>query len=659
MRTKAKRLSTSIALILFVCMFATFSYPRPASASYASICGGFTRFGRAGCHGYFTNTNFYTTFVVGQNVLNCQLSARGCINVNGGTESPNNALPSSINTATLFENEIGYYLNTGYSYNHAGAAFIIDAMLGRPGSSFGNVTAGINYAVANFNNWKTNYVDYYASKGWITWNQTVTLPAGEINSMHNCSINYNCSQSDIASHDGKDLTFFRNPGSEFSHLIVFHNPGGSTFEIRRECANLVGSLTALTKKPAIVLHPACGGVNVDPGMPDPKTVYTISNATIDYNSSAEVTEAKTEGAKFFIDVTGPSVNYNNGNVATSTTGGGKDLTGANVTPGASNDTGQYTVKYGISGTSKPITCTSQFVIADQPYITTTGGDVSSGAGMNNGGVDCATPYDPNGGLVGWNKGASGGYAGAGTKYAALALNHLQDFATAQGSGLSPTGLAFANTVDGGINVGNGLFGGQFGGLSCAPDYFANATGVQFGNVTLGGKAVANGTHATVYVKGNVYITGNITYSGNYANIGEIPSYSVIVEGNIYIDPGVSQLDGLYVAEPNVVGGVAKDGVIYTCAATPWRTASTAPTDAQTYLTSSLYNTCKGNSLAVNGSFVARQVWLLRTKGTLSGAPAESFNFDPELWLTTPPATSTGGSTVGTKYDAITSLPPVL
>src|SRR6185437_4299613 len=165
----------------------------------------------------------------------------------------------------------------------------------------------------------------------------------------------------------------------------------------------------------------------------------------------------------------------------------------------------------------------------------------------------------------------GNYAGAGTQYAAYALNHLQDYASAQtgagGTSADPTMLAFANDGGGGVNVGSGLFGGQFGGGSnCIRDFFANATNVQNGNITIGAQSIANSTSKAVYVKGNVYINGNITFSGSYANVGEIPSYNVIVEGNIYIAPNVTQLDGLYVAEPTNAGA---GGIIYTCAPSPF------------------------------------------------------------------------------------------
>lgn len=642
---KTKRLLATLGLSTFSLMFMGLSFfPHYVSASQAYLCGGFSRLNRAGCHGYFTGTDFYGTYgIQGQNIIDCTKGPSTCVN----GEAINNAIPSNIDTAAEFDNWVkGYLFNTsgtGYNYNKAGAAFIVDAMLGRWGTDYGSTAAGISYAQANYNTWKQR-VDYYAAAGWITWNWATTLPAGTINSLHACwpSVS-NCTVSNISTYDSKDFAFFRNPDPEGSHVLQFHNPNGTTFEIRRECGNLLGSISPLSTPS---LTGTCSGMTIDPGKPDPHTPYTVT-AAVSYSSSANASLANTLN-NMYINVNGPSVAYSNSNVGT--TQSGATLRGT-VSLGATNNTGTYTVSYGMAGGIGAVSCSGSFTVADQPYTTIGGGDTSSGAGMSTGGVDCAAPADVKGGLVGWNKGASGGYAGAGTQYAALALNYLQDFASAQGtSGLAPTGLSFANTSAAGINVANGLFGGKFGGLSCAPDYFANATGIQTGNITIGGQAVANGTHTTVYVKGNVYITGNITYSGSYASVADIPSYSIIVQGNIYIAPGVSQLDGLYVAEPTVSGGVASNGVIYTCASAPFTAAA---------LNSNLYNTCKVSALTVNGSFVARQVWLLRTAGTVSQTASESFNFNPEVWLSLPPATASGSSSVSSKYDAITSLPPVL
>ena len=393
--------------------------------------------------------------------------------------------------------------------------------------------------------------------------------------------------------------------------------------------------------------PQCSFMNVSPGSIDPGTPYTI-NAGISYQDHTEASYVRSLGGKLFIDVTGPGVNYNNGNVGSSVNG---SVISGTVNPGVTNNTGTYTVRYGISGALGPITCTGTFTVTDHPYSNTPGGSTGTGAGMTIGGVDCAVPADPKGGLVGWNKEAAGGYAGAGTQYAALALGHIQDFATAQdgpgGTSSNPSKLAFANTAAGDVNLSNGLFGGLYGGSACTHDYFAGATHVQNGDVTIGGQTIANGTSKAIYVKGNVYINGNITFSGTYANTGEIPSYDIIVEGNIYIAPNVSRLDGLYVAEPT---SATNGGIIYTCAPAPFTAQA---------LNQTLYANCHGNSLSVNGSLVARQVWLLRANGSISSNPAEMVTFTPEVWLATPPDTVSGSGAASDTYDAITSLPPVL
>ena len=644
---RTKRLIARVSLLVFIATFTALPICEgAANAATPWICGGPNVLGRAQCHGYFTNRYFYGTYgIQGGNILNCELAARGCVN----GESLDNEIPNNITNATDFENLISYYLSPGYTYNHAGAAFIIDAMLGRSGASLGSDTAAINYAIANYGTWK-GLVDQYESLGKVQWDVNQAVPYGTTNSMHTCVPNIPVCQStaQVSANDGRDFLFYRDNvvGGEPSHLIIFHNPNGTTFDIRKECANLVGNLDPLqpwVPPPA----PTCSGLTVNPAEPDPKMAYKVT-ANVSYQSNAVAKDVQSKGGKMFIDITGPGVASNNGNVGYAI--GGAKLTGTE-SMGATNNTGTYNIKYGISGYGA-ITCTASFYVTDQPTMTTHGGDTDAGEGMSIGGVDCAVPSDPRGGMVGWNLGAAGNYAGAGTQYAAFALNHLQDYATAQtGAGdtsSDPTMLGFANNAGGGVNVGSGLFGGQFGGgTSCVRDYFADATGVQTGNITIGGQAIANDTSQAVYVKGNVYITGNITFSGSYPGMADIPSYNVIVEGNIYIAPNVTQLDGLYVAEPTspTVGGI-----IYTCAPTPF---------AGQGLNSNLYNNCHANSLTFNGAVVARQLELLRAGGTVSdNVPAESVNFTPEIWLTTPPDVVTGNGAVGT-YDAITSLPPVL
>lgn len=310
------------------------------------------------------------------------------------------------------------------------------------------------------------------------------------------------------------------------------------------------------------------------------------------------------------------------------------------------------------------------VVVYKPYISAVGGDVEAGAPMTINGSDCTTiGQDSDAGFASWNQ-ENAAHDGAGVQYAAMVLNYLQDFASAQGSGIAPSGLSFANTKD---ISGNNMYGGGFGSESCTPDYFGPAesmtptyTGnhtlgggdmnkavyVRGGNLTVGGNTtINNGTNTVVYVAGNVYINGNITFggSGSYAAVTDIPSFSIIATGNIYIAPGVTELDGLYVAEPT---SATSGGNIYTCTTAPYAIAGLTDS-VGTY-----FSTCN-TKLDVYGSFVSERLYLLRTSGSLStNKPAETFHYDPEIWLAEPSDVIAGKGGIGT-YNAITSLPPVL
>jgi hypothetical protein len=185
-------------------------------------------------------------------------------------------------------------------------------------------------------------------------------------------------------------------------------------------------------------------------------------------------------------------------------------------------------------------------------------------------------------------------------------------------------------------------------------------------VTILGGTVAVGNNVAMFANGDVYISGNVTYAGSGGgwslqpgNTTNVPSFILEATGNIYIDPGVSELDGIYVAH----------GKIYTCS------NGFAPVAAV-----DIYDTCNTNQLTVNGSFSASQVNLERSIGTLSDASsgenlssgvktcantavkepvcaAEIFNFSPEIYLSDPAVNQPNNG--APTYDAITSLPPVL
>jgi hypothetical protein len=321
------------------------------------------------------------------------------------------------------------------------------------------------------------------------------------------------------------------------------------------------------------------------------------------------------------------------------------------------------------GTGSTIGCIS---IANKPYLRAYGGDVSAGNGQ--GGASGTCTNNGQAAVVGWNSGSGASYAGAGGQFGVIALRQIYDFASAQGNtGGAPagSGLAFANTAPSGS-----LFGGSFGSVPCITDYYATNTnstltsisspvglaalpdGAYRATAPVGQAVQIGGTYpsskrAVVYVDGDVLITSDIKFPGNWT-AGSTPYFQLIVRGNIYISKSVKQLDGIYVAQRNGSTG----GFIYTCANPGLPAVAISPTGG------TLYGDC-GSQLIVNGSFVAYQVQLLRTYGTLrqgaatergvtSSHAAEIFNYNPTLWMALPPGTTTAND-----YDSITSLPPTL
>ena len=349
---------------------------------------------------------------------------------------------------------------------------------------------------------------------------------------------------------------------------------------------------------------------------------------------------------------------------------------------------------------------SCLTVVNEPYAHFFGSDVNAGGGFGNG---CTT--DTNGSIYTYTRGSGAQTNGSGTQFGAQALGVIEGLGSANlrtGSPTGPKGLTFSNTVvvPGGGADGPGL-GGKFGLSSyCVPDYFGDkpsglttptltdtaavgATGAQYykppsGTLTIGAGSIGNGVNETIYVEGNVYINGPISYgSTSWSSVSDIPSLSIVVKptssgtgGNIYIDPGVKQLDGVYVAEPDSGG---HGGIINTC--------STGP---GSYGVAQVYNGCK-NQLTVNGALVAQKIFLDRSYSSLrysqagenplggfgshscgiaggdvpAGGPtslsdcaAEIFNFSPELYLSQPAGNPNSGPTTG-KFDDITSLSPVL
>lgn len=326
----------------------------------------------------------------------------------------------------------------------------------------------------------------------------------------------------------------------------------------------------------------------------------------------------------------------------------------------------------------PYECTGYIKVSDKPYFRAYGGDTVVGVSS------------PLGTCPGWpvqagatiKAFAKNDGRGAGAQLAAYTLGQIDSGGfntttgktgpppgTPQGTGIFPKGLTFANT-------GAGSFGSSSELQWCPPDYFeapsratatpisgtadaATMSGSYYANAGLSvtaSSALPVNRKTAIFVLGDVVINNDITYTSSGWSVGNIPSLYVIVKGNIYIQPGVKQLDGVYVAQQN--GGDTNTGKIFTCA------NGAAPPPNETWMISNCRNPAV--KLTINGTLIAQRLRLFRLAGTrFAGSSqevssstniAETINSGPETWLTSPapfPPAPIGG------YDAATSLPPTL
>lgn len=336
----------------------------------------------------------------------------------------------------------------------------------------------------------------------------------------------------------------------------------------------------------------------------------------------------------------------------------------------------------------------------RPYVRIYGADIATGGWFNNGSSSC-NPSDTNtyqapdytsatnlykGGIMTYGSydSSSQKSKGAGSEFGASSLGLIEGASSVEPYGFSTgssgyNSLSFANkSTLTASNYWGGFLEGSVRQTHCVPDYFgtlqnspttvASASDVstlnsgQFlnttgGITTVGASApLASGKKITLFVSGNVYISSNITYASH--NETNVPKFALVVKGSIYVAPSVTQLDGLYIAEPNLSAGsvVAADtGNFWTCHANN----ATIPTD--NYVSAN----CR-TKLTVNGSVIAKQINLFRVNGDIASAPpnepstspniAEVFNFTPDMVAGGGFFNSTTGSSG--KIESLVSLPPV-
>jgi hypothetical protein len=269
--------------------------------------------------------------------------------------------------------------------------------------------------------------------------------------------------------------------------------------------------------------------------------------------------------------------------------------------------------------ANPADSTSCPRVANEPYFKVYNSDISAGGDFD----QCTTDGGTLAGYADIND-PPGAARGSSAQLSALALVKITGVASAQSPSSitgSPTKLSFANT---GVQVDSGgnespVLGGQFGGCRTLTNETAPASATAIGsstpaslsagaykhsgNTTITGGTLGANQNVSIFVDGDAYISGDIAYGNNW-QAGTAPSFVLHASGNIYIAPGVHQLAGVYIAQEKSDGSKGK---IYTCADT---SNHFSPMSAV-----NLYNGCK-NQLVIAGSFVAKQINLMRSFGSL-------------------------------------------
>ncbi len=308
------------------------------------------------------------------------------------------------------------------------------------------------------------------------------------------------------------------------------------------------------------------------------------------------------------------------------------------------------------------------VIRNKPYVTFYGNDVFAGGGY---GSNCTAASK----ILTFTNAGSGG---SGVQFAASALGAVTGFNTARlrtlTKPLPPSDLTFSNV---GTNGSSGV------SQHCLYDYYAHVDDDSIATVSTlatitsltdgkikhqGPLTIGNGTNAVsvglgvksaIYVDGDVTIRSNIEYApdSGWSNLDSIPSFYLIVRGNIYVDPAVTRLDGMFITQP---GGGTPTGSMFTCA---------AATASHRFNPVDRYTNCS-NKLTINGGLQAVRVYLdrvgtrsLRDAGAGESTPsgsnaAEVINFSPEMYITSPQIARESRSG-GSDNQNLEVLPPVL
>ena len=228
--------------------------------------------------------------------------------------------------------------------------------------------------------------------------------------------------------------------------------------------------------------------------------------------------------------------------------------------------GEYDVSLVFNGGNTPggtftISCSQKLAAYNGPYFRVFGGDVMAG------GDSACSKWTPTasstGSILAFSKSDGSPVKrgkGSGSQLLTQALSVIDEFSSAQHRTADPIpdkGLSLAN-------IGVSQFGGAIGLGSCPPDYFANKSAAAVASnplasspaaqvsgpylvsgpniTTLPSHVIGRGKSIVLYVSGNAYITGNIVYqAGTWTSVNDIPSFTLVAKGNIYIKENVTRL----------------------------------------------------------------------------------------------------------------------
>lgn len=334
----------------------------------------------------------------------------------------------------------------------------------------------------------------------------------------------------------------------------------------------------------------------------------------------------------------------------------------------------------------------------KPYFRVHGADVFAGGWWftknAGGGYNCdlttnyqAPSFSPldkqyRGGILAFNNGGTQGALG---DFGAFALGQIQGengYGFASNKGNDKSKLSFANDSGNANGQGAAYWGGFFDAgarqlTHCIADYYSlksdgatdwgsnnlasvgagkyktNPGGSSFftvnsSSVTIPKSGGSSGKTITLFVDGNAYIGDDILYEGGY-NADTVTKFTLVVRGSLYIDQKVKELNGLYIAQPDLSSASpasSDTGIIWTCS------VATKNGSDDSYISKN----CRDNNLVVKGALVAKQINLVRVGGNVGGGTvAEDVTYTPEMLI--------GGSNFfGTDssephIDSLVSLPP--